>query len=310
MARQKRKGQPFGASSSFTIMIISLIWGYTIISGAFLSFLVWQAYLFCEGEKNNSELIIIPFPALAEANEHRPPLKRAAIIIDDLGRDKQIVRRFLGLGLPLTYSILPYQPYSLEIARMVSSQGREVLLHLPMEPRDYPEVNPGTGCLLLSMPQEKIQAELIAQIKSVPYCAGVNNHMGSLFTESEEPVTWVFSVLKERNLFFVDSLTTSHSVAPKVAENIGIPYSQRTHFLDIEIDEDVIIQQLCRLADHAARYGMAVGIGHPFEETLSALPKARQAFVQKGVRLVTISEMLSMQYVPGELVRKGPYTIP
>jgi len=294
MARKKGKGPRFGASSSITIMTISLIWGYTFIAAAFLSFLAWQAHQICEGEKDGNERIIIPFPALAEANEQRLPLKRAAIIIDDLGRDKKIVKKFLSLGLPLTYSVLPYQPYSLEIARTVSSRGREVLLHLPLQPRDYPEVNPGTGCLLLSMPHERIQAELIAQINSVPYCVGVNNHMGSLFTEREEPVTWVFSVLKERNLFFVDSLTTSHSVASKVAGNVGIPYSQRTHFLDVERDEDVIIQQLCHLADHAARYGMAVGIGHPFEETLSALPKARQAFIQKGVRLVTISEMVSM----------------
>ena len=120
--------------------------------------------------------------------------------------------------------------------------------------------------------------------------------MGSLFTEQEIRMGWVLSVVRERHLFFLDSLTTPNSASRCVARELGVPFARRTHFLDVEKSEDSIIRQLCRLLDKAVEQGGAIGIAHPSAETLSALPKVRAAFQDKGVRLVPVSEMVALRH--------------
>ena len=104
---------------------------------------------------------------------------------------------------------------------------------------------------------------------------------------------WVLSVVAERHLFFVDNLTTPDSAARSVAMELGVPFAQRTHFLDVDKAEDSIVRQLCRMVDSAVREGGAIGIAHPSSETLAALPKVVAAFQAKGVRLVPVSEMVT-----------------
>ena len=117
--------------------------------------------------------------------------------------------------------------------------------------------------------------------------------MGSFFTEFSDPMTWVLAVVRERGLFFVDSMTTPRSVAGMLARSRHLPFVYRTHFLDEQKDVDYVVKQLCRLADFADQRGWALGIGHPFEETLQALPKGLAAFAEKGIRLVPVSELVS-----------------
>jgi polysaccharide deacetylase 2 family uncharacterized protein YibQ len=217
----------------------------------------------------------------------------AAIVIDDLGQDLKMARKFCELEIPVTLAILPYQRHGRRIAREARRHGKEVILHLPLQPRNYPEVNPGTGALLLSMDREQIQAEVAQQLDALPGCAGVSNHMGSLFTEQEAPMRWVLSVVAERHLFFVDSLTTPHSACRCVARELRVPFAQRTHFLDAEKTEDAIVRQLCGLVDKAVQEGGAIGIAHPSVEALAALPKVSAAFAEKGVRLVPVSHMVA-----------------
>ena len=118
---------------------------------------------------------------------------------------------------------------------------------------------------------------------------------------------YVAAVLRERGLFFLDNRGSRSSCAARVAKEFGIPLIQRTHFLDEQQDEAAVIRQLCRLADFAAGNGWAVGIGHPYPETLSALPKAAAAFREKNVTLVPISGLLPEQPLcRTRSVRRGP----
>ncbi len=219
----------------------------------------------------------------------------AAIVIDDLGLDLEAAEELLRLDFPVTLAVLPYRKHSLEVADMAFKRGREVLLHLPMEPRDFPLIDPGPGCLLVSMDREAIQQELQDQIASLPNCVGVNPHMGTLFTEMPGPMRYVAAVLKERDLFFLDNRASSGSRAASAARAFGVPFVQRTHFLDEKRDEAAVIRQLCRLADFAAGNGWAVGIGHPYPETLAALPQAVAAFEEKNVKLVPVSGLLPLR---------------
>jgi polysaccharide deacetylase 2 family uncharacterized protein YibQ len=124
-----------------------------------------------------------------------------AIIIDDLGYDRHLAEKLIDLNAPLTLSILPHSPHQESIARLAHDRGLEVMLHLPMEPVEYPEINPGPGVLLAAMGPDELLRVLEEDLAAVPHIQGVNNHMGSRLTARSEQMYQVFSVLKRRGFF-------------------------------------------------------------------------------------------------------------
>jgi polysaccharide deacetylase 2 family uncharacterized protein YibQ len=227
--------------------------------------------------------------------DHQTPLRngvpRIGIIIDDLGYDPFIFESFLKLDLPLAFSVLPQAPYTQSIAGKARRMGHELILHLPMEPADYPRVNPGPGALLTTMRHAKIRATIRRDLEEVPGVQGVNNHMGSLFTTKRDKMAVVMRELKKRDLFYVDSRTTTETVAYELAEKMGVPVASRSVFLDNDLSSTVIKFQLERLLGIARHSGAAIGIGHPNVETLSLLRDYRDK-LKTRVRVVPVSELM------------------
>ena len=217
---------------------------------------------------------------------------KIAIIIDDIGNDLASIESLLALGVPLTYSVLPYAQHTSEVCARLEGRGELVMLHLPMEPESYPENDPGPGALLLSMSKEEIRKNTIAALSAVPGARGVNNHMGSAFTENREAMQVLLSLVKEQGLFFVDSRTTVHTVAFSLAREMGVRTGERRVFLDHEPDVGSIEAQLHRLADKAEAEGIAIGIGHPYPETITALQQVVPLLSNQGFEFVLVSEAL------------------
>jgi hypothetical protein len=127
------------------------------------------------------------------------PLKvraRAAIIMDDLGRDLETARALLAIDLPVTFAILPSEAYAAEVATLAHRSGREVMIHIPMEPQSYPATNPGDDALLLGQSPEEIRGRFQDFVERVPFAVGGNNHMGSRFTEYREGMEVVLAAMK------------------------------------------------------------------------------------------------------------------
>ena len=223
---------------------------------------------------------------------HRAASPRIAIIIDDLGYDKSLAREFTALDLPLTLSILPFTPYTRSIAHRARREGREIMLHLPMEPRSYPRINPGDGVLLVSMERDTILEVLDRNLGEIPFVAGVNNHMGSRFTENKEKMVVVLGELKRRGLYFVDSKTSRCSVAFDLAKQMEIRAARRDIFLDNDLSEGALRIQMDRLLNLARHKGQAIGIGHPHKETLWFLTKL-QLSLKKEAEVVPVSSLMS-----------------
>ena len=222
-------------------------------------------------------------------------LPRIAIIIDDMGYDPFILEGFLKLDLPLAFSVLPQAPYTQSIVGSVGNTRHELILHLPMEPRDYPRINPGPGALLTKMRDGKIRAIIRRDLAEVPGVCGVNNHMGSLFTANRDKMAVVMSELKRRDLFFIDSRTTTQTVAHELAEEMGVPVASRSVFLDNDLTSSVIKFQMERLLGIARHSGAAIGIGHPNVETLKLLRDYREK-LKTRVKVVPVSELIG--FVP------------
>lgn len=218
-------------------------------------------------------------------------LPRVAIIIDDVGYNRAMAEKFIDLEVPITLSIFPFAPHRREIAATAHHQGLGVMLHLPMEPDEYPDVDPGPGKLLCGMPPDQLIAQLRQDLSSVPYIRGVNNHMGSKLTTYSDQMNQIFTILKKRGLFFIDSRTTARSVCRSAARLLQVPFAQRNVFLDNRQNEASIRRQLKKLVRYARRHGQAVGIGHPHGITYRVL-KAQLPEIQKQVRLVTAAQIV------------------
>jgi uncharacterized protein len=217
---------------------------------------------------------------------------QVVIIIDDLGYNGRNYRSFLEIGYPLTFAVLPALPYSEKIAKEARAKNREVLLHLPLEPQDYPAKNPGKGVLLDSMSEEELRKVFSQDLESVPGATGVNNHMGSRLTGETRPMMTLLSELKRRNLYFVDSLTTRGTVVTPLARELGVKVGVRDVFLDNYRDKAYIEGQLDSLAKVARNKGEAIGVGHPYSITASVLKDRLPRWEKEGIRVVSASRIV------------------
>jgi polysaccharide deacetylase 2 family uncharacterized protein YibQ len=217
---------------------------------------------------------------------------KVAIVIDDLGAENQLSQEILRWRVPLTLSILPFTPYSKILAQQAHRRGKEVILHLPMEPYGYPEAKPGEGVLLEEMEGDKLLRQLSRDLEAVPDIKGVSNHMGSRLMEDSAKVRIVMKELKKRGLFFLDSRTTPQSVGLEVAESVGVRATERSLFLDHSQDPEEINRQLEKLAQLSIEAGKAIGIGHPHPSTLKSLKEIIPQMKKKGIEIVPLSSLV------------------
>jgi polysaccharide deacetylase 2 family uncharacterized protein YibQ len=198
------------------------------------------------------------------------------------------------MDAPIAISILPGTPHCRAIAEAARRAGKEVLLHAPMEPSGYPEVDPGDGALLLDHTHWEIRTLMNAAIDEIPEAIGVNNHMGSAFTRDRGRMRTVINVLRGRGLFFLDSMTTPESTGFSEAARAGIPALRNNMFIDSQLDELGTVDvagQLAELEAIARKRGGAIGIAHPHEETLQSLKRLLPEMEERGIELVAISEL-------------------
>ncbi|MGA2401052.1 MAG: divergent polysaccharide deacetylase family protein [Syntrophobacteraceae bacterium] len=221
-----------------------------------------------------------------------PKHARVSIVIDDFGPDLGVAKQFASLPFPVTMSVLPHQAHSREIAELAHRKGREVILHLPMEPLDSRE-NPGRGALLLSMSGDEIRRNISAALDTSPYFDGVNNHMGSRMTRDVQIMKTVLLELKGRDLFFLDSMTTNESKGWKVAMELKMPTLKRDVFLDDNPSADAVRSQISRLVKIAKVRGTALAIGHPHEATLKALQEVAGHFREEGIEVVAARDLMN-----------------
>jgi polysaccharide deacetylase 2 family uncharacterized protein YibQ len=244
--------------------------------------------IYCEGLYTHRLKIIRESKNIS----HRFTPPKISIIIDDLGYDTSLANELLGLDLSLTFSVLPFTPHTQLIARKAWNAGREIMLHLPMEPMDYPAVNPGEGVLLVSMDKEKIVDTMNKDLSQIPFVAGVNNHMGSRFTENEEKMTVVLSELKKKRLYYIDSRTSCDTVGFDVAKKLDLKTARRDIFLDNNLSENTLKLQMEKLLSVARHKGSAIGIGHPHKKTFDILKHFHPTLVG-DVELVPASSLVS-----------------
>lgn len=236
---------------------------------------------------------LLPSPIL-ETPIVMPERPSIALIIDDIGYNTALGEQAIALPGAVTFAVLPHTPHGAELAELANQQGKEVMLHAPMA--NLANMPLGPGALTAELSKEDFVSTLNDDIDAIPHLQGVNNHMGSALTEMALPMQWVMEVLKTRDLYFVDSYTTAKSVAGKVAKEQEIPTVTRNIFLDNVQSHEDIDREFKKLLTLAREKGAAVGIGHPYKETLSYLEQALPLLEEQGIELITASQMIQLQH--------------
>lgn len=227
-----------------------------------------------------------------EKPESRKYSGKLAVIVDDCGYDMSSVRTLLNTGLPLNFAVLPYKPYSSDVLEMIKSDGRVALLHLPMEPVDRSAMSEGSSTICTDMSKDKILELTRKAINSLPGVSGVNNHQGSKATADSATMTIVLQELRKQDLFFVDSRTSSKSVARDKAVAMGVPTARNDIFLDNSSDVQAIRKQIYKAMDIAEKNGSAIAICHARPNTAKAWSMYAEEIKNTGIELVPITDLL------------------
>ena len=225
--------------------------------------------------------------------EPREKLPRVALIIDDLGyAAPELVTRFCSQPIAFSVAVLPFQEFTKESAEIAHAHGKEVILHLPMEPIGYPgpSKDPGPGAIMFEASESETRTRVRNALDAVPHRQGVNNHMGSRITPDRERMGWVLQEIKARKYFFVDSRTEKDTVAYDVAQKLGVPTAERRVFLDDDKAFPEMEKQWQRALALAAKDGSVIIIGHIYPETVEALERLIPAARDK-VTFVKASEL-------------------
>ncbi len=297
-AKPKKKTKPVKTKSPILRSIVGFFLLVTIVVSTFFAvhlafppdnsenvFSDYTQYeIFPKGEDNH-------YPVTDSPPVIHSKLPQIALIIDDVGYNRPIAKKFSELDKNITFSVLPNSPHKRSIAIAAHNNGLEIMLHLPMEPFEYPKVNPGPGALLVSMSQDELITQLSSDIAAIPYVKGVNNHMGSRMTSLSSKMYQIFTILKKEELFFIDSRTSPQSLCKPSARLLQIPFAERDVFLDHFQTHKAIKRQINSLVRKALKTGGAIGIGHPHKVTYEVLKK-ELSYIKSKVRIVHASKFV------------------
>ena len=214
------------------------------------------------------------------------------LIIDDFGyRNDHVSNGFLNLSGKLTYAIIPGHEYSQLFSKKAYDAGYEIIVHMPMENigKTYGEEE---YVLMSYFQDDEIKDRISSAFDQLPESIGLNNHQGSRGTADSRVMTLLAGVIKEKKKFFIDSRTTSNSLAETTMRKYNVQTNKRDIFLDNELDEEIINTQLLKLAELAEEKGIAIGIGHVKPQTLSVLEREIPVLQKKGFRFEFVSRLV------------------
>ena len=215
------------------------------------------------------------------------------VIIDDIGNNYELGNAIVELKGPLTLAFLPHTPHSKSLALKAHQHKKEIILHAPMQNSRSAPLGP--GALTLNLSKKEFQKTLSQDINSIPYVQGVNNHMGSALTQNKQAMQWVMETLKDKQLYFIDSLTSPKSVAYQQALNYQLPALRRHIFLDNDTSTPALTKQWNKALKIAKKTGRAILIGHPYAQSHAFLAKQLPKLAEQNIELIPASQLLLQQ---------------
>ncbi len=236
------------------------------------------------------QMIFIKDPSIAMHSAQG----KIAIIIDDIGyQDGDEVMRILQSPFPFTFSILPGSPNSNKLYRVARNNGKETLIHLPMEALQE-EVDETDYTIYANMVDEEVRKRVKLALADFPESEGVNNHMGSKITRDRHIMEIILEEIKKDKRFFVDSRTSTSSVAYKIARELQVRSVENNIFIDQNKNdsEEHLRNKLLAMANIAKSKGKVVAIAHPHKNSIKVLLEEIPKLQERGFTFVPVSKLV------------------
>lgn len=285
------RSQLVSALTVFTLLTLILI-----ISSIYLTNTPYQSVLSAYNGAHLNETDISGTDPSEQVNPSNSNAGgKLAIVIDDFGQDRNGVKEMMSIQRHLTFAVMPFLPYSQTDAIEAHEKGFEIIVHLPMEPVKGKVSWLGPKPIVSTLSDNEVYDITSEAFVDVPYAVGANIHMGSKISADTRIMSDVLDIVKENRVYFLDSKTSSKSVAKKIAEEKAIPFYERDVFLDGQVSKEQVKEQLRKAGEIALNKGKAIAIGHVGIEggkvTAQAIVEMLPEFDKKNIQLVFVSEL-------------------
>lgn len=245
--------------------------------------------------------------ALIYANEIETEEYYIAIIIDDFGNGSKDTKAMIDLDVPYTAAIMPNLEYSLKEMEELKEAGKGIIVHMPMEPEKGKASWLGKGAITSELNKEEVRERVTLALEQLSYADGLNNHMGSKITKNGEILEEVITIIKEKDLIMVDSVTTKGSKMEEICEKLEVKFLKRDVFLDAEGSHNLnfVEKRMLKAGEIAKEKGYAVAIGHVGKagglDTVNGIANMAPKLEAEGIRFVTVAELYQILSEKDEL---------
>jgi polysaccharide deacetylase 2 family uncharacterized protein YibQ len=245
------------------------------------------------------EVLLVRPRADPEDAAHDPA--RLAVVLYGFGEDVAMADSFFALPAPFAVAVVPGTRASERVLMRARERDRELVLHLPLEPLNYPRINPGPGTVLVSMKPGRISATVDRYLDQAGAVAAVANHMGSLATQDMTVMTAVYRELKRRHVPFLHISPAAGAVCKSLAASMGVNYAESDAVVDSETRGEgtkALERRWAALLQQARGRGQLVVMLRATPVTMRWLPHAMEPKRLAGVSVVPLASLLDKPGVP------------
>ncbi len=219
---------------------------------------------------------------------------RIAIVIGGLGVSQTGTQKAIA-ALPAEVT-MAFASQGNSIGRWMTQarqDGHEILMQLPMEPFDYPQIDPGRDTLLVDAAADANRENLHRVLARTTNYTGVMNYLGARFTAEQAALGPVLAELGQRGLLYLDDGTSARSAADAIAREAGTPFAAADTVIDAERDRGAILKKLDELERTARAKGTAIGTGSAFDATVETVAAWSAEAVKRGIEIVPVSALVN-----------------
>jgi polysaccharide deacetylase 2 family uncharacterized protein YibQ len=215
-----------------------------------------------------------------------------AIVIGGLGLSQTGTQQAIG-KLPPEVT-LAFAPHGNSIGRWMQEgrrEGHEIIMQVPLEPFDYPNVNPGRNTLTVAASAAENLKNLRWALSRTTNYTGVMNYMGARFVADAAAMEPIMAELGKRGLLYLDDGSSARSLAPELALKDGVPFAAGDGIIDAVGDREAILKKLDQLESIARAKGFAIGTGSAFDITVDAVTQWVGEAQRRGIEIVPVSAL-------------------
>lgn len=231
----------------------------------------------------------------AKADEKQKPIAEApkgpriGIVVAGLGLSRSSTEQILKLPAPISFS---FSPYASDLSQWLKKAAEhEVYVDIPLEPKDYPQSDPGPYALLLNLESDKNLERLNQVLKTGEGYKGLVSGPEEHFTESTRAYEWLLDAMKAKKMTFYftarpeNKLLMQELEKSKRTEAIGIDL-----VLDEKLTNEAIDAQLAQAETLAQKYGYATILARPYPISAQRIQEWIKTLGPKNIHLVPLSQ--------------------